>query len=64
MMCYRDRCWCSFYETCKDGAECDRALTPEIQVKACASHLLISQFAEKPECWKCKKENKEASHEN
>ena len=29
MMCYRDRCWCSFYETCKDGAECDRALILE-----------------------------------
>lgn len=57
-MCYKDRCWCSFYKTCKDGAECDRALTPEIQAKANAAHLLISQFAEKPKCWKCKKENK------
>jgi hypothetical protein len=34
MICYRDRTWCPFYETCNTGATCNRSLTPEVKEAA------------------------------
>ena len=33
-MVYRDRWWCPFYENCKDGIGCNRALTREVKEAA------------------------------
>ena len=56
-MCYRDMTFCPFWEKCKDGHECKRALTDE--VKAGAKRWMpsikdppISIFTDKPECFK------------
>lgn len=53
MSCYKDKTFCPFYKTCKDGAGCDRALTEE--VKAAAERWMkdapICMFADKPDCY-------------
>lgn len=51
MMCYGDKTFCSFYESCHGANECGRALTKEVLATAERSELLIAQFAEKPECY-------------
>ena len=53
-LCYRDRTFCSYWGGCKDGKECGRALTHTIEVKAREIRLPISQFADKPECFRDK----------
>ena len=52
MICYKDRTFCRFYEECKDGSTCSRALTTDIIKNAEESKLPVSQYAEKPECFK------------
>lgn len=52
MMCYRDRTFCQFYDDCKDGNRCVRALTPTIRERAEAFGLYISQYVDRPECFK------------
>lgn len=49
---YKDKTFCSFYITCKDGIECHRALTKDIISKAVENNYWVSQFLEKPECYK------------
>ena len=53
MIRFRDRTYCPFWETCADGDECDRALTP--QVVAAAQEWMenppICQYLSKPECF-------------
>lgn len=51
MMCYRDRIFCSFHEDCKDGKDCNRALTKEVEMDALRKELFISQFVDKPDCF-------------
>ncbi len=54
MLCYRDMTFCTYYEECKDGKDCFRALTPEV-IKAAEAWMKkppIAMFAEKPECFK------------
>ena len=34
MMCYRDMTFCTFWEECKKGKECARALTPKVEEAA------------------------------
>ena len=54
MICYGDRTWCPFWETCKD--KCERALTAEVKADAekwwGESNPPICIWTEKPECWK------------
>lgn len=33
-MTYKDRTWCSLWESCKNGYKCDRAFTLEHQLAA------------------------------
>ena len=51
MMCYRDMTFCSYWQDCKDGNDCHRALTIEVQNNAETNNLDICQYAEKPECF-------------
>jgi len=49
--------FCGFYKECKDGEECHRALTEEVEYAAKRTGLWISQFADKPaECFAEKEE--------
>ena len=51
MLCYRDMTFCSWWRECTRGADCPRALTPDV-VEAAARHgYPICQFADKPECY-------------
>ena len=52
MLCYGDKTFCGYYFDCKDGAKCGRALTPNIQKQADNLRLPISQYAQKPKCFK------------
>lgn len=53
MICYKDKTFCRFYLMCKNGYNCDRALTPD--VKAIAEEWMenapIAVFADYPDCF-------------
>ena len=51
MICYRDMTFCSYWPECKRGADCPRALTPQVVAAAATHHYPICQFADKPECY-------------
>ena len=51
MLCYRDMTFCPFWETCKNGSECYRALTADVSAKAIEFNMGISQYCEQPECY-------------
>jgi hypothetical protein len=55
MICYKDMTFCSFYQECKKGGQCNRAETPDVIYNAKASNLLICEFIEKPSCFRKKK---------
>ena len=50
MIVYRDRCFCGYWEDCEHGNACTRALTAEVEARAKAVHMEISQFASEPDC--------------
>lgn len=50
MICYKDRWWCPFHETCTNRHECDRPLTADVEAAAMASSLLVQVVTDKPEC--------------
>lgn len=52
MLCYKDKTFCPYCEDCKEGLGCHRALTHEVKKQAEYTGLPISQFAEKPDCYK------------
>ena len=54
MLCYKDRTFCSYWLSCKDGYVCDRALTPKVQEEAekWMVNPPICIYAEKPDCFK------------
>lgn len=59
MLCYKDRCFCSFYLDCFHGDVCERALTPQVQEDAekwsksfGVEGGLIDMFSEPPKCFK------------
>lgn len=54
MLCYRDMTFCTYYKECKDGKDCRRALTDEVQkaAEAWMKEPPISIFGDKPECFK------------
>ena len=52
MLCYRDMTFCGFYETCKDGENCFRALTENVKKEAKKHGYAIAQFVSAPtECY-------------
>ncbi len=51
MICYRDRTFCSFCDTCRHGAECPLALTSEVESAASDFGLPIAQYLGKPGCY-------------
>ncbi len=56
VICYKDMTFCEFYKDCKDGKECYRSLTKEINKKAeeWMKNPPIMVFSEKPDCWEKK----------
>ena len=52
MMCYKDKTFCTYYETCQDGKDCFRALTVAVRSEAGSFNMAIAQFTDKPECYK------------
>lgn len=56
MMCYKDKTFCTFYEKCTNGKECNRALTPIVQQQAEKwwgnKDVPINVYSTKPECFK------------
>ena len=63
MICYKDMTFCSFWEECKEGKSCPRALTEKVEIEADRWWLSfhgstikngapICQFVKKPECFK------------
>ena len=51
MMCYRDRWFCPFWEECKKGTDCVRALTDKVQQQANTAGLPIDQPVDQPKCF-------------
>lgn len=52
MLCYRDRTFCRYYKDCSDGNSCLSALTQEEIEMASRIGLPISQYTNKPDCFK------------
>jgi hypothetical protein len=52
MLCYRDMTFCPFWSDCEKGMDCSRAMDDRAVAAANANGLLVSQFSEKPECYK------------
>lgn len=50
MMCFQDMTFCPFLE-CKNET-CFRRLTDSVKLTAKNKNLAISQFTDKPECFK------------
>ena len=55
MNCYKGKCFCIYYVSCKNGRECDRALTLEVLQDASKTELSIDRYTSKPECYEVKK---------
>ena len=53
MYCYKDMTFCTFYEECKGGLSCRRALTARVRLEA--NGIPVCVYTEKPECYKEKK---------
>lgn len=51
MMCYADKTFCTYNIICKNSNTCNRILTEEIKQSAKKANLLISVFADFPECY-------------
>lgn len=56
MIGFKDRTWCDFYQECKHGNYCNRALTPEVREAAAnwwgSAGAPIAMFIRNPECFK------------
>ena len=55
MINYKDKTFCPFWDTCKAGPGCDRALTPTVREEAHrwwgGAGAPICLLKDKPECW-------------
>lgn len=47
-----DKTYCPFSHTCAHGADCERAMTEGLRHILDTLGLHVSQFAERPTCWK------------
>ena len=56
MISYKDMTFCEFFEDCKDGEGCFRALTDTVRENAekwfGTKNPPISKYIEKPDCFK------------
>lgn len=59
MWCYKDKVFCPFWEECKAGRACDRALTEEVRRGAVMVSIPISRYKDRPECFLDKQEETE-----
>jgi hypothetical protein len=54
MIHYKDKTFCTFYETCLKQHDCHRPLTPAVKAAAAnwwgSDDAPIAMFGEKPEC--------------
>ena len=51
MLCYKDRAFCTFWEDCNEGWECERAATNDVWNGAEAEGLPLDVYADKPRCF-------------
>ena len=51
MICYKDKTFCPYYLICKNGDNCDRALTQKIKENAKRLECQIARHDEFPECF-------------
>lgn len=51
-LCYKDMTFCPFWRNCFNVADCHRPLTDEVAEAAHKFGLPLSQFTDKPSCWK------------
>jgi hypothetical protein len=51
MMCYKDMTFCPFYDKCRDGKSCDRALTDKVVADSVRYDMPISRFVNQPDCF-------------
>ena len=51
MLCYKDQWFCSHYVECKNGKECDRALTMDVIEEASKFGMPIERRVNQPECF-------------
>ena len=51
MLCYKDKTFCTYYETCAASEECTRKATPELLDEALAFGLPVAVYGEKPSCF-------------
>ena len=65
MMCYKDKTFCNYWKNCKDGKDCERALTNKIMEdaekwwgKEPNNPPPINIFGDYPECFKGKSNGK------
>ena len=64
MICYKDMTFCAFYEYCKNGKACKRALTPEVREAAQRwwgnekEEAPICIYTDQPHCYEKIKEDK------
>jgi hypothetical protein len=58
MICYKDKTFCPFWEGCKIGSTCHRALTDKVKrdAEAWMEHAPISQYMNKPPCFEREEE--------
>jgi len=58
MICYLDRAWCPYWQSCSRGDVCSRALTKDIEAGAVAwwgkTDPPIQYYSDKPECFSYK----------
>ena len=63
MICYKDKTFCTFYETCNKRKDCSRPLTPQVKAAAAnwwgSNDAPIAVFTDKPECHTDNQEKKE-----
>lgn len=58
MICYADMTFCKYWKECRDGEQCHRALTDDVNNAASTEGLGVCVFMEHPECYEAKHEKK------
>ena len=63
MIHYKDRTFCTYYETCDKQNDCSRPLTPQVKAAAVkwwgSDTAPVAVFTDKPQCHSDNQEKKE-----
>jgi hypothetical protein len=55
MLCFRDKTFCPYWESCINGKTCDRAITPEVIADGVkwwkSDDFPMAMYSEKPSCF-------------